>query len=206
MTAELTPSVIAAIAVIVAALISFLVAITTAIIAKEQKVSEFRQTWINELRVDIATMYNLARDCVFALECCRIDHNKNRDVSFNTYNEVHSKLEFKQSLIILRLNPVKDKVFIDSLNSIMIEINGIDSKSNSDSTFQSQIDITYNVISQFQIESHAILKNEWEIVKKGEKHFVHFRDFGEVCLFAFIAAFFVLFYLAKFPEYFPGIN
>lgn len=57
MPTELTIATIGAAAIILAALISFIVAVSSAVIAKEQKVSEFRQAWINDFRNDIAKFY-----------------------------------------------------------------------------------------------------------------------------------------------------
>jgi hypothetical protein len=207
MITEISVAVIGAIATISVSIIGFIVAVTSAVIAKEQKVSEFRQAWINELRLEIAMTFNLAKSCIFYLECCQAAVRKGEvdNESLELYNTSLSELEIKQTLIKLRLNPIKDKEFIDINSSITDSIVNIEYKDN-DETFYSQRYIALQNINQFTVESHSILKSEWERVKVGEGKFILFRDFGELCLFAFIASFFVLFYLAKFPEYFPGIN
>jgi hypothetical protein len=199
---------------IIVAFFGFLIAFTTAIIAKEQKVSEFRQAWINELRLEIAMTFNLAKSCIFYLECCQaaVRNGRHDNESLELYNTSRSELEIKQTLIKLRLNPIKDKELIDINSSITKSIKTIEYKDNAE-TFGSQRDRALQNIDQFTAESHSILKNEWERVKVGEKLFVRYRSIGELSLFAFVSAilcavsvYLLLILVTKFPEYFPGIN
>jgi hypothetical protein len=214
MITEISVAVIGAVAAITVSLVSFIVAVTSAVIAKEQKVSEFRQAWINELRLDIAVTFNSAKSCIFYLECCNkafVDKKDDKE-HLDLYNNSISELELKQALIRLKLNPVKDKVFIKINSSIIESLSEIEYKKGDDN-FNSQREIALKNINKFTVESHSILKNEWERVKVGEKLFVRYRSIGELCLFAFISAilssisvYLLLIIVIKFPEYFPGIN
>ncbi|RPA50625.1 hypothetical protein EGC79_11070 [Shewanella vesiculosa] len=180
---------------IIVAFIGFLIAVTTAVIAKEQKISEFRQKWIDELRNDIANSLRYAFDCMYE------SSNHITDESIERYNSSFSKFEFHLILIKLRLNPIKDEQFILLINNTLELVSELN---------HTNIEINFKKVTEstklFEKHSHAIIKREWEITKKGEKRFILFVTVGEFFGGAFITAFFVLLYLAKFPEYFPGIN
>lgn len=207
MPTELTVATIGAGAVILAALISFIVAVSSAVIAKEQKVSEFRQAWINDLRNDIASTITLANDCIHYLNNLCIE--KDNEIKFKIqedYNKTMSNLELKSILLKLKLNPKKDNEIIESVNSIINSINkaATDVEESGTATHESTIKKvkykSYKTLLKFEKNGHLTLKNEWERVKNGEKHFVKFRGFGELCLFAFITAFFVALAFVKIPE------
>lgn len=202
MTTELTIATIGAAAVIIAALIGFIVAITTAVIAKEQKVSEFRQAWINELRKDVAFLLTIYNDCLFHV---RLESERNlagKTTSFND-NETLKSMLFKiienTNSIKLRLNPESDKILIDEINKMRETISLI-AKQKSKDEIKKIYDNAKNEIDDLELNFHYALKGEWERVKKGERTFVLFRSFGEVCLFAFITAFFVALAFIKIPE------
>lgn len=196
MPTELTVATIGAGAVILAAIISLIVAVTSAVIAKEQKVSEFRQAWINDLRNDIASTITLANDCIHYLNNLCIE--KNDEIKFKIqedYNKTMSNLELKSILLKLKLNPQKDNEIIENVNSIISSINkaAIEIEKPGTATHESAIkkveNKSYQTLLKFEKNGHLTLKNEWERVKKGENNFVKFRGFGELCLFAFITAF-----------------
>ncbi|MDP5146036.1 hypothetical protein ORI98_06250 [Shewanella sp. ULN5] len=202
MSADLTPAVVGAIAVITAAFIGLIVAVTSAVIAKEQKISEFRQAWIDALRNDIAELTALAfsaateRSKIFTLEESKIELPKLKNETYTKIIELVGLVTKTSTLIRLRLNTKSEhQEFISEINTLLHLLKSID--------FSGQQD--FQQIDKIQKVAHHILKNEWEVVKKGEKHFVRFRDFGELCLFAFITAFFVLLAAVKFPEYFPSM-
>ncbi|MGP1832261.1 hypothetical protein ACTTBA_04210 [Shewanella frigidimarina] len=207
MTPELSGASIGAAAVITAALISLIVAVTSAVIAKEQKVSEFRQVWIENLRNDIAEVVSLSYSFIVEKEKAKsfnvlmkqqdydqAVHNSQLECSRKSMDIMGNIL--KTSILIkLRLNP-KEHMLI--LNAVKLLINNLQKE-------KTDIRTSFLDLDEVQALSHEVLKSEWEKVKKGEKHFVNFRDFGELCLFAFITAFFILLAAVKFPEYFPGM-
>lgn len=208
MSPELTPAVIGAGAVILAALISFIVAVTSAVIAKEQKISEFRQVWINELRTDIASMINLANDCTFNLICIRSEKpntEKRKDLHL-TYNSTMSALEFKRTLIKLKLNPDKDKAFIYEIDLVIDKINNASDKCISNNKFDELIESANATFYSFEEKSHIILKSEWERVKKGELLYRSFTVSGEIFIGGLLAAFLVLVLSSNFPQYCPIVG
>lgn len=82
------PTALIAIGAVVAALIAAAVAFVGVVVSKEQKVSEFRQAWIDSLRRDLSRFIAL-------LEA---KHN----------DETAIELSKKYNRIVLRLNPTKD--------------------------------------------------------------------------------------------------
>lgn len=251
----LTPTFITPVLV---AFIGFLVAVTSSLIAKEQKVSEFRQAWINEIRKDFAKLiskmlelnidYNLSylsvldyeeKDKELELEINKILKNieigaKNIDESaFKKFeaemekltkkelkikeivnkfssesrrlkSEVH-KLDELCYLIILKLNPTKDKEIISKIQHIRSEI-AKSSTIKERTILEKHLKQIKNKIFSFQKDIHFTLKNEWEIVKRGEKKFLIWITVGEFILGTMIIAFYVMLALVKFPEYFPGMR
>tara|TARA_R110000796_G_scaffold12887_20_gene42151 strand:+ start:428 stop:1063 length:636 start_codon:yes stop_codon:yes gene_type:complete len=211
MSADLTPAVVGAIAAITAAFIGLIVAVTSAVIAKEQKVSEFRQAWIDALRNDIAEftaliLFAISEKYRFKLP----NETRMSQIVFpNSTKESKQYEKFKvqqrrsideltkASIIIkMKLNKEEHKKLLESIDNVM-------KFTREDGFFDGN---EYKLVDTMLDNFHQALKKEWEVVKKGEKHFVRFRDFGELCLFTFITAFFVLLAAVKFPQYFPGIN
>jgi hypothetical protein len=206
MTTELTPSLIGAIAVITAAFISFIVAVTSAVIAKEQKISEFRQKWIDELRGDIAELTALTYSYVKEKQTIIVIRQTPTAIVklSNDYSLAHkARLEIMgdiskvKVLIQLRLNNTGEHdLFLKYLDELDSSLKDEKAKPKDD----------FEKVNQILFESHNILKDEWEKVKKGEKRYILFVSLGEFIGAVITVTFFVLFYIAKFPEYFPGIN
>jgi hypothetical protein len=180
---------------IVVAFIGFLVAVTTAVIAKEHKISEFRQKWIDDIRSDLAIALQSSYDCLYELQ------NHSTEESVEKYNVSNRELEFRCNLIILRLNPKKDDVFIELIRELLKDLFIV-----SQDTTKLNIQSCQQTATRFQKMSHDLLKKEWEKVKKGEKRYILFVSVSEFIGAVITVTFFVLLYIAKFPEYFPGIN
>lgn len=190
---------------IVVAFIGFLIAVTTAVIAKEHKVSEFRQAWIDDFRDDAATYISSYYDCIHLLEC-NIHFFESVELNpkyIHKYNESFRILELTGIKLSYRLNPDKDQKCIDTITG---HPNFLDFSNVKPPDYSSKLTLLKRMTENLRHDFHIILKSEWERVKKGEKRFVLFVTLGEFFGGTFIIAFFVLLYLAKFPEYFPGIN
>jgi hypothetical protein len=214
MTSELSVAAIGALAAIMAALIGLIVAVATAVITKEQKVSEFRQAWIDGLRSDFAILITALHECQHTAYSYRKITLKRiaKDNETDNLNKNRFNTSKYINLVTLRLNPIKDVNLIKKIINIEKFI---------ESTFEIQVLDDLNShnekvcekIIELPEQFHSILKAEWERVKIGEKRFVRFRNIGELCLFAFISAisssisvYILLILVIKFPEYFPGIN
>lgn len=190
-------AVIGAVAVIIASIIGLIVAVTTAVIAKEQKVSEFRQAWINDFREDTAAFITAVCDCMHALEGIAVNKKFKKDImSLQVdYNSSYKEAELRAMMLQLRLNPSKDKQCINYIDELkrMLDSVTTDSSNVKYSVAINEIKV-FNTI--FKDEVHSILKNEWEIVKQGEKRFLRFTNLGKFLASTLMVAIYVLFVIA----------
>ncbi|MCJ8305094.1 hypothetical protein [Shewanella sp.] len=188
---------------IVVAFIGGLVAVTSAVIAKEHKVSEFRQAWINDLRDDIAELSSISfkiiveKRKVKQIEKDQLDLLKAKAIAGLSFLDLLGEVMRVSTLIKLRLNTnTEHSAFISEINKLISLLHTSDHESQQD----------FDQIEKVQQIAHTVLKTEWERVKLGEKRFILFVTKGEFFGATFIIAFYVLFFLAKFPELFPGIK
>jgi len=188
MSADVSVAVIGAVAVIIASIIGLIVAVTTAVIAKEQKVSEFRQAWINDLRSDLAISLQSAFDCIYELQGDSSDSSEN----VHKYNESFRELEFRITLIKLRLNPKKDSSFIKLTDDFLHMLFNVAKASDK----KGAIRRCQASAKKIETISHEILKKEWEVVKKGENRFLNFKRLGKFCAGMLLIATYMLFTIA----------
>ncbi|MBD8168684.1 hypothetical protein [Erwinia persicina] len=133
---------------IIAALIAALSATFGLIITKENKISEFRQIWINELREALGEFVSK----VTSLNVLTKTKSVNSIQIFEDITELESKVK-------LRLNLKKPSFEEQELIKLMSELKG----SLDDETLNFQLKTP-----KFHELSAAILKVEWERVKRGE--------------------------------------
>lgn len=202
MPTDLTPAIIGAGAVILAALISFIVAVSSAVIAKEQKVSEFRQAWINDFRNDMAIIITSSYSCSFyTQETISFKGSPmDEDHFVDQFNESFSRLEHHITLINLRLNPVKDIEFVTKANEVLNQIDNCHIYyKNKDNVVDSS---PINSVKKLQAMSHSILKNEWERVKRGELLYRFVITTGKIFAIASLTAFILILISINFPHVF----
>lgn len=181
---------------IVVAFIGFLVAVTTAIIAKEQKVSEFRQAWINEFRNDIAlTLKNAYTCCYHRQTYLSLKTKEEKAISMACMDEAFTNFELKTISIKLKLNPIKDIKFIELLKTTLVQVDNIDIYSNK-SSVKKRFEVAKTSLFLLEAEAHTILKKEWEVVKNGENRFLNFKRLGKFCAGMFLIAMYMLFAIA----------
>ena len=160
-----------AVGAVVAALIAGLVSFLGLIVSKEQKTSEFRQAWIDNLRnnlTDFLTQINTIHDAV------KINY-KDHAEKLAALRPHYSSLNNSTFNILLRVNSHEkiSKALLDDMgqfNELM--------RDESKLTFDNIRRIEENFISN----ANALLKSEWRRVKLGEPAFQ----------IAKIAAFFVV--------------
>jgi hypothetical protein len=147
-----------AIGSVVAALIAGLISLLGLIISKEQKVSDFRQAWIDALRSEIAlviTHANAIHGAAVAGFSSSAELWKIVRPDFLGINEAVSKIR-------LRLNPaegVSILACIQELEALLSPGRGIEYK---------KLD---EVEKKLVLEAQALLKKEWRRVKDGERVF-----------------------------------
>jgi len=144
-----------------AAVIAGLVSMLGLIIGKEQKVSEFRQAWINDLRkcvVDYLVNINAICDMVRLRKAGESDATANLLSHYKSLNEASHG-------IILRING--DEVTAKALLKSMKDFEQLSQKNES---------LTPEKIRQveddFIRDAKELLKFEWRRVKRGEPVFV----------------------------------
>ncbi len=158
---------------ILVAFIGALVAITTTIIAKENKISEFRQAWIDALREDLAQFYAINNGLILL--------NYKQEVNYQTtINDIHKNmLNFDTFLarITLRLNLHEHSELKEQIDAI--------SKWREDNAKKPE---KYKDLEELQKHfldlSNNLLAIEWRVVKKGEVIFREFKHFGKALLLA----------------------
>jgi translation initiation factor 2 beta subunit (eIF-2beta)/eIF-5 len=96
-TAATTTAIVAASATILVALISGLVSLLGLIISKEQKISDFRQAWIDALRQDTATLLANANTICASLLVSPMSPDKWATLKENVFalNELSAKIKLR---------------------------------------------------------------------------------------------------------------
>lgn len=144
---------------IVAALIAAAVAYLATVLTKEQKVSEFRQAWIDALRNDISELISLVllTDDVKAY-LAREGRHEEVPKYIIDHHEDFAKLTACAVRIELRMNPVEDADFL-----LLVRAVGTAPKNHSGDT-----DATVEQAHKLLEASQVVLKREWRRVKRGE--------------------------------------
>lgn len=169
---------------IVAAMIAGFIAFIGMIITKENKVSEFRQAWVNEFREEIAYLIEAYKRWVdneifYGIHLGSILHTPKEEsaIKYNGERTVlleeiarqsKGEIERFKGRIKLRLNsdPSRRKPPEDKLEELLEKI--LETKDLQKSKILSN-DIYYN--------SSLILSTEWKVVKSGEKSYVNSKKF-----------------------------
>jgi len=182
---------------IIVAFIGFLIAVTTAVIAKEQKISEFRRDWIEKLREDIAEMVSISYSFIIEKEKMKryqtLDPETISPELFQSNKDSNRQSMIimgdilKTSLLIkLRLNQNEHKPILDAIKLLIANLQ----------TDKVTIAISMSNIDDVQQLAHLILKTEWEKVKKGENQFINFKYISKILASTFLISMWVLFSIA----------
>jgi len=153
-----------AIGVIVAAIIAGLISLLGLIISKEQKVSDFRQAWIDSLRGEISALISHAN----AIHGASTANNGNAADIWKVVREDFIGINAAAASIRLRLNP-KENYSVTVLQIIEELEAGL---SPCVTTDHKQLnDIEKRLVSSAQI----LLKQEWRRVRSGERVYRYAR-------------------------------
>lgn len=152
-----------------AALIAATIAFLGLIVGKENKISEFRQAWIDGLRIELSKFLSLGSAIYRKVEKLHKDIKKNpRTKSQAIYDKSYGEIDILlieyyelQTKIKLRLNPNES-----SAKDILEKVSKIDNM------FDGIEDVDLKELDNFnkEIENSAqtYLKMEWNRVKEGE--------------------------------------
>lgn len=182
------------------ALISCLSAYVSAVYNKENKISEFRQEWANELRDEssklIAKLNHLSvvsaafmskNDSVIAFAEIVQDQYKHMLMIV----ELKSEIKELSSKIRIRLNPNKleDKNSIESIvSNKMIEIDSLINNFALDHEKSGKASIDFE-IHNLENKLRELIKDNWEVVKSGEPAYIFAKRvtfFASIIMFLFI--------------------
>lgn len=142
---------------VMAALIAGSISFVVTVLAKDQKTSEFRQSWIDSLRSEIC---ELGANLIAMKDIMELfdgsDEQKKLDYLIQRHDDF-VKMEKSMMNIRLRINPVECAELTAVLDRIQSQLD--------------KDDITEELVSEFVKKSQKVLKNEWERVKRGELSF-----------------------------------
>ncbi|MGZ5199391.1 MAG: hypothetical protein ACXWC4_06425 [Telluria sp.] len=154
----------AAVGPILAAIVGGIVVFVSAVLTKENKTSEFRQEWIDELRSDLAEFISGTTELLAGARAKGGDEAK--DFLFGNFAVVH-KIELLEHRIVLRLNAKEHVKLINLVREFRLKILQAYSAADRDTRRMLEQTLTNAILD----ESQRILKEEWERVKKGERTF-----------------------------------
>ncbi len=154
-----------ALGVIIAAVITGFISFAGLILAKEQKTSEFRQSWIDSLREEMSEYLAQLGVLVLAHELLMNSKTEvtNSDLAELAKNNRSNILEVNklEARLRLRLNPSEHANLIQQLHKIHEFVDSVDTNQ---AGFQPLEDALIK-------STQTILKSEWSRVKKGEYTF-----------------------------------
>lgn len=141
-----------------AAVIAGLVSLLGLIIGKEQKVSEFRQAWINDLRI---CMISYLSEINAICDLVRIEAS-GRPISQEKLVESYKALNEANHGILLRVNREEEHP-----KALLAAMEAFENAAASKATLTPQI--IKDSERDFLAASEKLLKHEWNVVKRGEK-------------------------------------
>jgi hypothetical protein len=157
---------------ITAALIAGIVSLVNMMIAKDQKITEFRRAWINSVREQVAKMVAHATTLPFAGRLSDYADSKSMPVQATGGDLVSEQVDRMLDLakqkselmdaynkVLLFLNPAENKKLVSQL-AALASAGTIGSK-----TDQSKINA---LAGDLLTETQVMLKKEWKRVKRGE--------------------------------------
>jgi uncharacterized integral membrane protein len=189
---ELPSTALIAAGAILAAFITGAVSFVNMIIAKDQKTSEFRQKWIDDLRDDLsrhlALIDTISQLFKHKIEIHEVSH-MSREEFDNFYDSIHPEFKEMNNLynrIRLRLNPNEHIVLLCLLKNIEDKFNDIDPE-------RGKEDFEYieQTVIKTLTESQKVLKNEWRRVKRGEISYI-LTKYSVLIVFILVILIFVL--------------
>ena len=158
----MSQSMLPVVGAIVAALIAASVAYLTAVLSKENKTSEFRQTWIDAIRNDIAEYIGAIETVASFQSRLLVAHGGEAAVAYvQSLDPDLRRLAGIYYRICLRLNPVEHAELLQALRELYVF-----SAPNLD-----VIKYSEERVERVVNASQAMFGKEWKRVKRGERTF-----------------------------------
>ncbi|MDF9401754.1 hypothetical protein [Vibrio sp. 1180_3] len=158
-------SILVPIGVVTASIIAGLFSFISLVLSKEQKVSEFRQQWIDSLREEVAIFIgNIVTIADISKRMRRAqEQGVESEFSRSDLKDFQVAASEAYTRINLRLNPDDDKSEVIDLIQALEQVRKF--------TKQAEWEKVNDKIDDVRSNSQALLKLEWERVKKGEPAF-----------------------------------
>jgi hypothetical protein len=147
-----------AVSAITAAIIAGVIALLSLIISKEQKVSEFRQQWVDALREDIAAV--IAHSHTIQ-GIARSRPESDQESYWKTVHPDFSALIVASARVRLRLNRSEAKH-----NALLRAVNELQSVSKTGEIPEPEV--LNNFTNKLVVAAQIVLKTEWNRVRRGE--------------------------------------
>lgn len=173
----------AAIATVAAAAIAGAISFISTVLSKEQKTSEFRQTWIDGVRDDISEFVSRI-EVITAFLAAKHSHDPSADkfeMLFSQSGDIR-EASARYYRLQLRLNPSEHKSLLHSLSDLYNALSNMDLICDRDKIST----MIQNIISPAQLD----LKTEWKRVKRGEPVFFITKSVS-LGFFLFAVVFFI---------------
>lgn len=176
-----------AIATITAATIAGAISFIVTVLSKEQKTSEFRQTWIDGVRDDISEFIS-GIDVVSAFLAAKHleNNNANKLDLLISQSETLREISTRYHRLQLRLNPKEHQDLLTALAAVYSSLSDLSQVGDREKIGE----LIQTVISPAQKN----LKNEWQRVKRGEPSFYITKSISlGVVIFAISAVLYVIY-------------
>lgn len=182
------------------ALISSLSAYVSAVYNKENKISEFRHEWANELRDESSKLISKLNHLSVVSSAFMGKHDSKialAEIVKDQYEhmimivELKSEIKELSSKIRIRLNPKKleDKGSIESIvSNKMIEIDSLINNFALDHERNGKASIDVEILN-LENKLRELIKDNWEVVKSGESEYIFAKRitfWASIIMFVFI--------------------
>ncbi len=167
---EIPASIYVALGAVAASIVAGFFSFLNLVSSKENKVSEFRQGWIDGLREEIST-YTASLQALIRFRSIESDY-EDETKWFEQTKDIYNGVVESLTKIQLRLNPIHAKENPESHEAkLLSKINYAREQLNA-GNFQEAADHSHEI----REVAAPLLKNEWERVKNGEKRYQAIRD------------------------------
>lgn len=164
--------------VLVAAVIAAVTSLVVSILSKDQKTSEFRQSWIEALRDDAANLAGHWSTIIATLEIKKVN-NEDIQAFLMSRHDDFVDVEIRIARMRLRLNPKEHACLINHLHNL--RNGGLASRKEMDEQLELIV-----------VEVQNILRCEWKRVKHGELSFRLLKLFSFIAILCGICAWYYL--------------
>jgi len=166
------------IGVLVAAVIAAVTSLVVSILSKDQKTSEFRQSWIDALREDAANLAGHWSTMIATLEAKKAAKEDVKAFLDSRHDDVVN-VEVRIARMRLRLNPKEHALLISHLHHLR------------DGKMESRKDMD-QAMETIVVEVQKVLRYEWKRVKRGELSFRFLKWFSLIAILGGICAWYHL--------------